>query len=132
MMNAPVLALPNFQEEFIVETDAFNEGIGAVLQQRGHPITFLSRSLPPKHKGLSTYEKELWAVVYALEKWKGLTTPFQIKWLPKLLGYEYEIIYKKGSQNIMTDALSRSPLPSLQTMVVASISNDLLQRIQAS
>ncbi|GKA86443.1 putative mitochondrial protein [Tanacetum coccineum] len=65
MINAPVLALPNFQEEFTVETDASDEGIGAVLQQQGHPIAFLSRSLAPKHKGLSTYEKELWAVVYA-------------------------------------------------------------------
>ncbi|GJX55739.1 retrotransposon-related protein [Tanacetum coccineum] len=117
MMNAHVLALPNFKEEFIVETYASDEGIGAVLQQRGHPIAFLSRSLAPRHKGLSTYEKELWVVVYALENWRG---------------YDYEIIYKKGSQNIMADALSRTPLPSLQTMVIASISNDLLQRIQAS
>ncbi|GKB95902.1 retrotransposon-related protein [Tanacetum coccineum] len=68
MMNAHVLALPNFQEEFIVETDASEEGIGAVLQQQGHPIAFLSRTLAPRHKGLSTYEKELWAVLYALEK----------------------------------------------------------------
>ncbi|GKE99025.1 transposon ty3-G gag-pol polyprotein, partial [Tanacetum coccineum] len=100
MINAPVLALPNFQEEFTVETDASNEGIGAVLQQQGYPIAFLSRSLAPKHKGLSTYEKELWAVVYALEKWR--------------------------------DALSRTSSPSLQTMVIIDISNDLLQRIQAS
>ncbi|GKD63394.1 putative mitochondrial protein, partial [Tanacetum coccineum] len=155
MINAPVLALPNFQEEFTVETDASDEGIGVVLQQQGHPIAFLSRSLAPKHKGLSTYEKELWAVVYALEKWRGylldrhfkiktdhfilkylmeqrLTTPFQIKWLPKLLGYDYEIIYKKGSKNLVADTLSRTSSPSLQTMVIIDISNDLLQRIQAS
>ncbi|GJX04160.1 putative mitochondrial protein [Tanacetum coccineum] len=140
---------------FLVETDASEEGIGAVLQQNGHPIAFLSRSLAPRHKGLSTYEKELWAVVYALEKWRGyllgrhfkiktdhfslkylmeqrLSTPFQIKWLPKLLGYDYEILYKKGSENIVADALSRSSLPSLQSMIVSEISNDLLQRIQAS
>ncbi|GJT52264.1 retrotransposon-related protein [Tanacetum coccineum] len=155
MSNAPVLALPNFQQAFVVETDASEEGIGAVLQQNGHPIAFLSRSLAPRHKGLSTYEKELWAVVYALEKWRGyllgrhfkiktdhfslkylmeqrLSTPFQIKWLPKLLGYDYEILYKKGSENIVADALSRSSLPSLQSMIVSEISNDLLQRIQAS
>ncbi|GJT98869.1 transposon ty3-I gag-pol polyprotein [Tanacetum coccineum] len=154
MMNALVLALPNFQEEFIVETDASEEGIGAVLQQQGHPIAFLSRTLAPRHKGLSTYEKEFWAVVYALEKWRGylldrhfkiktdhfslkylieqrLTTPFQIKWLPKLLGYDYEILYKKGSENVVADVLSRSPIPSLQTMVVSDISNDLLERIKA-
>ncbi|GJU48942.1 putative mitochondrial protein [Tanacetum coccineum] len=140
MINALVLALPNFQEEFIVETDASDEGIRVVLQQQGHPIAFLIRSLAPKHKGLSTYEKELWVVVYALEKWRGylldrhfkiktghfslkylmeqrLTTPFQIKWLPKLLGYDYEIIYKKGSENLVVDALSRTSSPSFQTMI---------------
>ena len=155
MISAPVLTLPNFNEEFIVETDASDEGIGAVLQQNGHPIAFLSRTLAPRHKGLSTYEKELWAVVFALEKWRGylldrhfkiktdhfslkylmeqrLTTPFQIKWLPKLLGYDYEILYKKGSENVVADALSRSPIPSLNTMMISHISNDLLQRIQAS
>ncbi|GKD69912.1 reverse transcriptase [Tanacetum coccineum] len=73
MMNAHVLALPNFEEEFIMETYASDEGIGAVLQQRGHPIAFLSRSLAPRHKGLSTYEKELWVVVYALENWRVWT-----------------------------------------------------------
>ncbi|GJY66109.1 putative mitochondrial protein [Tanacetum coccineum] len=107
MINALVLALPNFQEEFTVETDASDEGIGAVLQQQGHSIAFLSRSLAPKHKGLSTCEKELWVVVYALEKWRG-------------------------SENLVADALSRTSFPSLQTMVITDISNDLLQRIQAS
>ncbi|GJY84780.1 ty3-gypsy retrotransposon protein, partial [Tanacetum coccineum] len=61
-----------------------------------------------------------------------LTTPFQTKWLPKLLGYDYEIIYKKGSDNIVIDALSRSPTLSLQSMIVSEISNDLLLRIQES
>nr|GFC13222.1 reverse transcriptase [Tanacetum cinerariifolium] len=36
-----------------------------------------------------------------------LTTPFQFKWLSKLLGYDYEIVYKKGSGNMVADALSR-------------------------
>ncbi|GKE19008.1 putative mitochondrial protein, partial [Tanacetum coccineum] len=86
MANASVLALPNFQEEFIVETDVSNEV-------------------------LSTYV---------------------LKWLPKLLGYDYEIIYKKGSENVVVDALSMSPLPSLQAMVITDISNDLSQSIKAS
>nr|GEV36650.1 hypothetical protein [Tanacetum cinerariifolium] len=36
-----------------------------------------------------------------------LTTPFQFKWLPKILGYDYKIVYKKGSKNVVADALSR-------------------------
>ncbi|GJV75382.1 retrotransposon-related protein [Tanacetum coccineum] len=71
MCQAPVLALPNFQEEFIIETDASGYGIGAVLQQKGHPIAFLSKTLAPRHQSLSAYEKELLAVVVALQKWRG-------------------------------------------------------------
>ncbi|GJY43080.1 putative mitochondrial protein [Tanacetum coccineum] len=117
MVNTPVLALPNFQEELTVETNASDEGIGAFLLQKGHPIAYLSRALAPNHKGLSTYEMELWAVVYALEKWKGylLDRHFKIK--------TDHSIYKKGSENIAADALSRSSSPSLQAMMTAQPTN---------
>ena len=57
MIESPILALPNFNEEFIIETDASGFGIGAVLQQNGHPIAYLSKTLAPKHQALSTYER---------------------------------------------------------------------------
>ncbi|GKC59570.1 putative mitochondrial protein [Tanacetum coccineum] len=129
MMVAPVLKLPNFEEDFVVETDASGEVIGAVLQQHGHPVAYLSKALSSKHQLLSTYEKEFLAVLQALEKWRGylldrhfkiktnhlslkylldqrISTPTQMKWLPKLMGFDYEIKYKKGKDNVAADALS--------------------------
>lgn len=65
-----MLAVPDFTKTFIVETDASNGGIGAVLMQDGHPISFISRSLGPKWQHLSVYEKELLALVFAAQKWQ--------------------------------------------------------------
>jgi len=68
MASAPVLALPNFNEDFIIETNASSTGFRAVLMQQGYPIAYISKALAPKHQGLSAYEKELLALVYAVEK----------------------------------------------------------------
>lgn len=59
MGSTKVLALPDFIQTFVIETDASSKGIGAVLMQGGRPLTFLSKALAPKHLGLSVYEKEL-------------------------------------------------------------------------
>lgn len=56
MVQASILALPNFQERFTLETDASKEGVGIVLQQKGHPITYLSKVLALRHQTLSAYE----------------------------------------------------------------------------
>ncbi|GJX50047.1 ty3-gypsy retrotransposon protein [Tanacetum coccineum] len=61
MMVTHVLKLPNFEEDFMVETNASKEGIGAVLQQQVHLVAYLSKALSPKHQLLSTYEKEFLA-----------------------------------------------------------------------
>lgn len=129
---APVLAMPNFRLPFVVETEASNKGIGAVLMQDNHPVAFLSRALGPRHQGLSTYEKESLAIMLAVDHWRSylqhaeffiktdhrslaflddqrLTTPWQHKALTKLLGLRYRIIYKKGSDNRVADALSHYP-----------------------
>ncbi|GJX89623.1 putative mitochondrial protein [Tanacetum coccineum] len=154
MVQAPVLALPNFDQEFVVETDASGKGIGAVLCQNGHPIAYWSKTLSAKHQALSTYEKEFLAVVAALDKWKGylldrhfkirtvslkyllnqkLTTPFQFKWLPKLLGYDYEIVYKKGSENVVADALSRMDSSGEFLQIsVSSVSSGVWDKVKDS
>ncbi|GKA68223.1 retrotransposable element Tf2 [Tanacetum coccineum] len=61
----------------------------------------------------------------------GLTTPFQTKWLPKLLGFDYEISYNKGTENIVADALSRLNSDSeLNAMVLSTVTSDLLSKIK--
>lgn len=70
MASAPVLALPDFQQPFTVETDACNKGMGVVLQQNGHPIAFISKAFGPRTQTLSVYEKELLAITFAVSKWR--------------------------------------------------------------
>src|SRR4051812_17191744 len=70
MTIAHVLTLPDFSQPFILETDACGYGIGAVLMQRGQPISFLSKALSPKSPSRSTYDKETIAIIEALKKCK--------------------------------------------------------------
>lgn len=126
----PVLVLPVFDKTFIVEVDASDNGIGAVLMQKGHPLSYINRQLKSKQLHLSIYMNELLAVIFAVQKWhhyllpahfiiktnqrsltylleQRLNTPRQQKWLPKLLDFDYEIQYKQGKENLVADALSR-------------------------
>lgn len=69
LTTTPVLTLPDFSLIFVVETDACNMGIGDVLMQKGHPIAFLNKGLSKRHQSLFVYEKELLALVLAMNKW---------------------------------------------------------------
>ncbi|KAJ8752156.1 hypothetical protein K2173_003764 [Erythroxylum novogranatense] len=126
----PVLALPDFSQEFEVESDACGSGLGAILSQKRRPIAYYSEALKGSALHLSTYEKEMLAIVKAIRKWRPyllgkpfivrtdqrsfnflleqrITTPTQARWLPKLMGYDYRIEYRKGRDNQGADALSR-------------------------
>ena len=70
MTTTPVLALPNFTEPFVVETDRSDVGIGAVLMQHGQPVAYLSKAVAKHHKQLSIYEKEFLALIMVVEKWR--------------------------------------------------------------
>jgi hypothetical protein len=66
----PVLALPDFTLPFVIETDACDSGVGAVLMQQGHPIAYMSKALGIMNRKLSIYEKEFMAVIMAVDKWR--------------------------------------------------------------
>uniref|UniRef100_A0A8R7UE97 Reverse transcriptase domain-containing protein n=1 Tax=Triticum urartu TaxID=4572 RepID=A0A8R7UE97_TRIUA len=70
MKTPPVLALPNFDMSFSIETDACDTGVGAVLVQEGHPAAFFSKAFGVRNQKLSTYEKEFLAVMMAIDKWR--------------------------------------------------------------
>lgn len=134
MITIPVLALPNWNLSFIIETDASGIGLGAILSQNGHPIAFFSKKLSSRAQSKSVYERELMAVVLSVQEWRHylLGRKFTIisdqkalkflleqrevqpqfqKWLTKLLGYDFEILYQPGLQNKAADALSRIEQP---------------------
>lgn len=62
MSTTLVLALPDFQQPFVVETDASDQGLGVVLLQQGRPLAYLSKALGVKNKQLSIYEKGVFSL----------------------------------------------------------------------
>ncbi|GKA60276.1 putative reverse transcriptase domain-containing protein [Tanacetum coccineum] len=79
---APILALPEGSENFVVYCDASHKGLGAVLMQREKVIAYASRQLKVHEKNYTTYDLKLGAVVFALKMWRhylyGLNLPKQI------------------------------------------------------
>ncbi|KAM0865713.1 hypothetical protein ACQ4PT_043087 [Festuca glaucescens] len=143
LIEAPVLKLPDFTKTFTIDTDACDTGVGAVLQQDGHPIAYMSKPLGPRNRGLSTYEKECMAVLMAIEQWRPylqnkefvirmdqkslvhlddqrLTTQWQHKAFTKLLGLQYRLCYRKGVENRAADALSRRSHEPAETAAAIS------------
>nr|GEX07970.1 putative reverse transcriptase domain-containing protein [Tanacetum cinerariifolium] len=89
LCSAPILALPEGSEDFIVYCDALNKGLGAVLTQREKVISYASRQLKIYEKNYTTHDLELGAVVFALKIWRHYL--YGTKW----------------KANIVADALSR-------------------------
>lgn len=113
-----------------MEYDALGSGIGAILQQKRHPIAFFSRKLAERHFKLAAYERELIGLSKAVLHWRPyfwgrkftirtdhyslkylleqpLSTSRQVHWVSKLLGFDFGVEYRTGATNKVADALSR-------------------------
>jgi len=140
MSSCPILPIPNFSLPFVFECDASGEGIGVVLMQNKHLITFESLKCKESERSFSIYEKEMLAIMYALANFKQYfvcgrlvvktnhnslkfflnlkdLNDRQQNWLSKLQAYEFDIEYTKGNNNVVDDALSRNPYLCLLTNI---------------
>jgi len=132
LTSQPVLILPDLSKPFEVQCDACGDCLGAVLLQEGLAIAYESRRLNEHEKNLGIYEKELLAILHALDSWKHylLGTPFilrsdhqslkyfltqtkmsdkQMRWANILSQFNFHIAHIAGKHNQVADALSRRP-----------------------
>ena len=135
LCSEPVLKNPDFEKEFILQTDASDRGLGAVLSQldkdgKDHPILYLSRKLYPREENYATIEKECLAIKWAVEslqyyllgrKFRIVTDHQPLKWLNEmkdnnkrltrwsldLQPYCFEVLHRSGLSNGNADGLSR-------------------------
>ncbi|GJU91590.1 putative reverse transcriptase domain-containing protein [Tanacetum coccineum] len=111
LYSAPILALPEGSEDFVVYCDASHKGLGAVLMQREKVIAYASRQLKVHEKNYTTHDLELGSVVFALKIWRhylyGTRCTVFTDHKSLLSDYDCDIRYHPGKVNVVADALSR-------------------------
>lgn len=129
LCEAPLLRFPDLNETFFVTTDASNDAVGAILEQKDRIVSYASRVLKPAEKNYSVIEKECLALVFALKNFRHFLLgrkflvysdhrPLQwlstksdnsrlCRWSLALQEFDFEICYRPGKENQAADALSR-------------------------
>ena len=157
MMEDPVLALPDVQKPFEVQTDASDYALGGVLVQEGHPVAYESRKLSEAERRYTAQEKELLAVIHCLRVWRHyllgskfvvktdntavshfLTqpklTPKQARWQEFVAEFDFRFEHKAGRLNQAADALSRkaelATLKILASLSASVVNTPLKERIK--
>ncbi|GKD46402.1 putative reverse transcriptase domain-containing protein [Tanacetum coccineum] len=155
MCSAPILALPEGTEYFLVYCNASLKGYGAVLMQRKKVIAYASRQLKVHEENYTTHDLELGAIVFALRLWRHYLygTKYvvftdhkslqyilnqkelnlrQRRWIELLSDYDCEIRYHPGKMNVVADALSRKERnkPLRVRALMMTIHNDLPKHIR--
>nr|GEW63591.1 putative reverse transcriptase domain-containing protein [Tanacetum cinerariifolium] len=128
LCEAPILVLPEENDDLVIYCDAYLQGLGAVLMLKEKVIAYASRQLKPNEENYTTHNLESRAVVFALKIWRHYLygtkcTVFtdhkslqhilhqkelnmrQRHWLELLADYDCEIRYHPGKANVIADAL---------------------------
>ena len=124
----------DFDEQFVVETDASDFCIAATLNQQGRPVAFFSRTLNPNEIKHHAVEKEAAAIVESIRTWRHflISQKFKLitdqksisfmfdnhkkskiknvkisRWRVELSQYKFDIQYRPGKENVAADTFSR-------------------------
>ncbi|RDX86271.1 Retrovirus-related Pol polyprotein from transposon 17.6, partial [Mucuna pruriens] len=111
LTSAPILQAPNWELPFELVCDASNSMLGAVLSQRAgkqsHVIAYASRTMDSAQFNYTTTEKELLAIVFALDKFSAEVPLEEARCKAETDLFDFEIRDKKGVENVVVDHLSR-------------------------
>lgn len=151
LSTAPVLTNPDYAKPFLIQCDASQHGVGAVIAQVSEegeetPIAYMSQKLNKAQRNYSVTEQECLAAVLAIKKFRAyvegheftlITDHASLKWLMrqtdlngrlarwalKLQGFKFNIEHRKGSANVVPDALSRTNEENVDEIATFELEN---------